>query len=107
MRLLVTGGSAFEPNIVAETIETVARANEWVLASLILTDVREGAGQLANDWAQMRGVHVVESQDLLTPRPDAAILFPGTNHRAFRTLMMADVPIYRVSPEGRYTRYKK
>ena len=105
MRLFVTGGDAFEPHIVAETIETITKANKWALASLILEEVREGAGQLANDWAQNKSVRVVESKDFLDHAPDAAVLFPGRNHRAFRALMMAGVPVYRVTPEGRYTKY--
>jgi hypothetical protein len=51
-------------------------------------------------------VALVENTDFMAEKPDAAIIFPGCGHRPFRLLMAAKVPIYRVSPEGRYIKYE-
>lgn len=104
MRIFVDGGDAFEQAIVAETIEAIARSKSPV-TRLVVQDSTWGAGQTAVDWAREQEIPVVETAQYLLELPDAAILFPGTSHKPFRAFMQAGIPVYRVTPEGRFTKY--
>jgi hypothetical protein len=106
MRLLITGGDTFDLNLVPSTIESVLRARHATPARVVVEDLRTTVALAASDWASENGVALVENTDFMAEKPDAAIIFPGCGHRPFRLLMAAKVPIYRVSPEGRYIKYE-
>lgn len=105
MRIYIEGGDSFDLDLVNEVAENIKSANGWAVASVIVRDGTQPAALAARDWAVSAGIAVRENPAYLQENPDVALLFPGANHKTFRSLMAAGVPLYRITPEGRYTKY--
>ena len=105
MRIYIEGGDSFSLDLVSEVADNIKHANGWAVAAVIVRDETQPAALEAKTWAREQSVVFRENPDYLRENPDVALLFPGSSHRAFRALMAAKVPVYRITPEGRYTKY--